>query len=118
MPSNPNALKLIGKLINVDHKKLQFELICFSKIFPKIIGNVSHRTQSIQFIKRHTDVAEIENNKENNEDYSQNEEDDNNIPVDTSAKNTRFNRKQNIEECMKYLICYYKILYKQVQLTI
>jgi hypothetical protein len=43
----PNALKLIGNLINVDFKILQNEFLSFSKIFPKIIGSISQRTSNL-----------------------------------------------------------------------
>lgn len=36
----PNALKLIGNLINIDFKVLQNELLSFSRIFPNIIGSI------------------------------------------------------------------------------
>lgn len=109
----PNALKLIGNLINVDFKVLQNELLSFSRIFPNIIGSISQRTSNlIDSTKSKVIETDIEEENDYINDFNSNSADSNELLYDEDEKHLNIKAKHTVEECNQCLICCYKMLYK------
>jgi len=96
----PNALKLIGNLINVDFKVLQNELLSFSRIFPNIIGSISQRTSNlINSTKSKVIETDIEVENYDINDLNSNEAENNELLYNEDEENLNIKAKHTIEEC-------------------